>query len=91
MSTYATYQYIASQGLKAAGTIVQVNAHEFLRMVERQDEPLVVTRGPKVFHKNHIYLTTFKGFTFFCSSRGELSMPGKAEVFTVRSIWIPTM
>ena len=78
-----------NQALKAMGTIVKVEPPVFLKMVERQQEPLVIRAPRGVFWTKHAYLVGYKGFVFFTTSAEELRLPGSAEVVFAKSIYIP--
>jgi hypothetical protein len=85
----AAHAAAMAQAIKASGVLVKVNAPEFARIVGRQDEPLVVRAQRGVFKKYWRYLTGYKGLAFFADSPDPLPLPGRAEVFDAKEIWIP--
>jgi hypothetical protein len=78
-----------ARAIKASGTIVRVEPDEFLSIVTRAQEPLVVCAPGGIFRARFHYLTSYKGLAFFCASNVELDLPGQAEVVLAQKIWIP--
>ncbi|MBM3789245.1 MAG: hypothetical protein FJW35_02720 [Acidobacteria bacterium] len=79
-----------AQAIKASGAIVRVDPDQFLRILARQEDPLLVMATGGLFRKNYQYLTGYKGFVFFTKSPAALHVPGSAEVVQARTIWIPS-
>jgi hypothetical protein len=77
------------QIIKASGAVVRVEPQEFLRLVGRQEEPLVIRARGGFLEARWQYLTSYKGFVFFVKSREPLPLPGRAEVLDARKIWVP--
>jgi hypothetical protein len=86
----AAYAAIAS-AIKASGVLVRVDAGDFLAVLKRVDEPLVVVSYGGVFRKQHKYLTSYKGLAFFTKSPSALLLPSRIEVIAAKSISIPDM
>jgi hypothetical protein len=78
-----------AKAIKASGAIVQVEAVEFLKMIERADKPLVV-QAPAGFFMKYRYLTSYKGLVFLVQSADPLMPPAKAEIITAKRIWVPS-
>ena len=79
----------AARAAKASGSIVRVKPDDFLSILSRTKQPLVVTARGWVFGTRYQYLTSYKGLTFYTSSRMELTLPNDAEVIHANSIWVP--
>ena len=79
-----------AQATKASGVIVRVEAGEFLRIIERAGNPLVVTCQGGIISTNYQYLTSYKGLAFYTKSHEALMLPPGAEVITAETIWIPS-
>jgi hypothetical protein len=79
----------AAQAIKASGTIVRVESEDFLRILRRQQEPLVVHATGGLFSTSYQYLSSYKGLAFFTRSQAPLSLPGGCEVVRAKKIWIP--
>jgi hypothetical protein len=77
------------QAIKASGAIVRVEPEQFLRLVGRQEEPLVIRARGGFLEARWQYLTSFKGFVFFVKASEPLPLPGRAEVLEARKIWVP--
>ena len=78
-----------AQAIKASGAIVKVAPEEFLKVVSRQESPLVVTAEGGFIGTTHQYLTSYKGLAFFTKSSEPLHLPSDAELIVSRKIWIP--
>ncbi len=78
------------QAIKASGVVVKVSADDFLRVVKRNPEALVVHATTRVFRTQHQYLTTYKGFAFFTKATTEVNMPRGVEMIEAKSIWTPS-
>jgi len=78
-----------AQATKASGSIVRMSPDQFIRILGRAEEPLVVHAIGGIFRKNYQYLTSYKGIFFFTKSPGPLMLPGAAELVNAEKIWIP--
>jgi hypothetical protein len=79
----------AAQVIKAWGSVVRVEPQQFLHLVGRQEQPLVIrTRGGFMNRQWH-YLTSYRGFVFYAKGPEPLPLPGRAEVFEAKKIWMP--
>jgi len=78
-----------AQAIKASGVIVKMDPEEFLRILERQQAPLVVHATGGFFSTNYQYLTSYKGLAFFTKASSPLDLPHGTEVIESKAIWIP--
>ena len=78
-----------AQALKASGVLVRVAPAEFLRILRRQREPLVVHAKGGIFRTSYQYLTSYKGLAFFAKSPDPLDLPSGCETVLAGGIWIP--
>ena len=78
-----------SNAVKACGCLVKVEPEEFLRVLARVEEPLVVYATGGLFSTHHKYLTSYKGLVFHCKHPQPLRMPPDAEVIRARRLSIP--
>jgi len=85
----ATAAAAIAQAIKASGAIVKAEPNDFLILVGRSKNPLVVVAEGGVFRKNYQYLSSYKGLAFFAKSSTPLNLPGDAEVVQCEKIWIP--
>jgi len=79
-----------ANALKAMGAIVCVEPREFLAILERTENPLVV-HSPSGFLTKYKYLTSYKGLIFFTKSKDALLIPASVEIVTAKKIWVPQM
>jgi len=77
-----------SNAIKASGAIVRVESQDFLYILSRSDDPIVVQSPPGFFTK-YKYLTTYKGLFFCTKSRDPLMIPTNVETINAKSIYIP--
>ncbi|MCB8942197.1 MAG: hypothetical protein H6658_00330 [Ardenticatenaceae bacterium] len=78
-----------AQATKASGAIVRMPPEDFLTLLDRVAEPLVVMAMGGLINKNYQYLVGYKGLVFFTKSSDKLPLPPKAELITADKIWIP--
>ena len=78
-----------AQAIKASGAIVRVEPEDFLRILGRQREPLVVHATGGFFRTNYQYLSSYKGLAFFTKSPAPLNLPSGCELVQAQKIWIP--
>lgn len=91
MSAAATAAMAAAiaNAVKASGLVVKVEAVDFLAILDRMDEPLVVVGQGGYFTKHAQYLTSYKGLGFYTKSDSALILPSRAEVISAKSISFP--
>jgi hypothetical protein len=78
-----------AQAIKASGAIVRVDPENFLSILHRQKEPLVVHATAGFFRTYYLYLSGFKGLAFFTKSPEPLLLPSSSQVVLAKKIWIP--
>ena len=64
-TTGASAAAAVSNAIKASGAIVRVEPEDFLDILEKSSDPIVV-QSPPGFLTRHKYLTSYKGL-FFCA------------------------
>ena len=79
-----------AQAIKASGAIVRVEPDDFLRILARSADPLVISALGGYLSGGHDYLTSYKGIGFFTNSPSPLTLPEGAEIVTAQKIWIPS-
>ena len=78
-----------ANAVKASGSIVRVETSDFIRILEKQDEPLVVVSVEWMFGQSYKYLTSYKGLTFFAKSTEAIHISSRCEIIECKKIWIP--
>ena len=89
MGEAAAHAAAIAQAIKASGVLIRVEAGEFLRILHKQDDPLIVIAPGGFLQRGWRYLTSYKGLAFFTKSRDPLPLPGGAEVVEAKAISIP--
>lgn len=77
--------------IKAVGTIVRVEPQEFMKVLNKSEQPLVVHGIGGFWKKKHQYLTNYRGLNFFTESIDPLQLSYKVEVIEAKTIWVPNM
>lgn len=80
-----------ANAVKASGAIVQLNHEEFLKILARSKEPLVIMAEGGFFKTKYAYLTSYKGLDFYTQCDEMLPLPAATELVTADKIWIPNM
>jgi hypothetical protein len=78
-----------AQATKASGAIVKMTPENFMKIINKMDDGLVVVAEGGIFKKNYQYLTSYKGLFFFTKSPEPLSISSRIETVLSSKIWIP--
>jgi hypothetical protein len=81
-----------ANAIKASGILVQVSPEDFLNLVTKMENPLVIVQEGKKWWESgaqHKYLVGFRGFVFYTGSDEPLSLDWKTEIIRAERIWIP--
>lgn len=79
-----------AQAIKASGAIVRMDPNDFVQIVHRAEEPVVVMATSKIFGKtSYKYLTSYKGLAFYTKSSSQLPLGVRTELVYAKQIWIP--
>jgi hypothetical protein len=92
MSNGAAGGYAAAaiaNAVKASGAIVRLKGDDFIKVISRTENPVVVVSKGGFMKKDFDYLLAYKGFVFFARTKEELNLPGHAEIISAQQIWIP--
>ena len=89
MATAAAAHAAIANALKASGVVIRLEPGEWMSILKRTDNPLVVIAEGGMFKTKYLYLTSYRGLAFFTKSPTALVLPGRAEVITAKSISIP--
>ena len=87
--TAAAQAAAIAQAIKASGTLIRVEPHDFSRLLNKQEAPVIVRARGGFFRTRWYYLTPYKGLAFFTLSPEPLPLPGRAEVIDALKIWAP--
>ena len=75
--------------IKASGVVVRLDAPEFLKVLSRVPDPLVVAATGGFFSTSYEYLVGYKGLAFYTKSSKPLQLPATVEVITANRMWMP--
>ncbi len=78
-----------AQAIKASGAIVCMEPSNFMVILSKNKNPLVVMAEGGVIKKNYQYLTGYKGLMFFTKSTVPLQLKSGIELIAAKKIWIP--
>ncbi len=79
-----------AQAIKASGAIVRMEPNDFMQIVARADDPLVVMSISKIFGRtSYKYITGYKGLAFYTKSPSQIPLGIGAQLVHAKNIWIP--
>lgn len=78
-----------AQAIKASGAIVSVEPNDFMTILAKVDNPLVVCSQSTFLSTKYHYLTSYKGLIFYAKSSTSLMLRPSAEIIHAKKIWIP--
>ena len=78
-----------ANAIKATGVVVRLEPREWLSILKRTENPLVVIAEGGMFKTKYQYLTSYRGLAFFTKSPTALVLPGRVDVITAKSMSIP--
>ena len=79
-----------ARAIKASGAIVRVEPNDFVSILSKRDNPLLVLAVGGFPKKKYQYLTGYKGLVFFTKSAAPLELTSGTELVTAKKIWIPS-
>ena len=78
-----------ARAIKASGAIVQVDPEDFQRLLNENEEALVVHAPGWTLSPGHKYLMGYKGLTFYTKAREPIAMHRGCRVIEAKKIWVP--
>ena len=78
-----------ANAVKASGAIIRVEPGDFMNLVSRQKQPLVVM-ADKTFWSGYKYLCSYRGLIFYARSSAKINLPGDVELIMAGKIWVPS-
>jgi hypothetical protein len=78
-----------AQAIKASGAIVRVEPTDFMMILDRVQNPLVVCSESRFLSRKYHYLTAYKGLVFYTKSTTPLMPRPSIELIQAKKIWIP--
>jgi hypothetical protein len=90
VATTAAAHAALVQAVKASGVIVRLDPDEFLKIMDKNLDGLVVMHIGGTLNRGFHYLTSYKGLAFYTKSSKKLAFPNSVELIISKSIWMPT-
>lgn len=78
-----------AQAIKASGVLVRLAPEEFLKILVRVKDPLVVVARGGWLGDRHQYLVSYKGLAFYAGCDEALNLPTGCEVVAAKRLSIP--
>jgi hypothetical protein len=78
-----------ANAIKASGVVVRVELEDFVNILSKVDQPLIIYAEGGFFSKKYQYLTSYKGFAFFTKSSQPIQFAPGVEIVRAGKIWIP--
>jgi hypothetical protein len=77
-----------AQATRSCGAVVRLKPEEFMRVLARAKDPLIVTASAGIFKTHYDYLFSYKGLTFYTQAGEPLDLP-PVDVVEAESIYVP--
>jgi hypothetical protein len=78
-----------ANAIKASGAIVRLKEEDFIKVISRTENPVIIVSKGGFMKKDFDYLTAYKGFIFHVRTKNEMNLPGDSEIISAKQIWIP--
>jgi hypothetical protein len=82
----AQFSPISGRIFTDRGTGVRIQLEDFLTILSRNQDPLVIVTSEGLFTKIYKYVTAYKGFVFFTESLDRLDFSSNIEIIYAQSI-----
>ena len=80
-----------AQAIKASGAIIRVESTDFMTILSRVENPLVVCSETRFLFRKYHYLTSYKGLIFYTKSATPLILRPSIELIQAKKIWVPDL
>jgi hypothetical protein len=78
-----------ARAIKASGAIVRVEPTDFMTILDKVENPLVVHSESRFFSTKYHYLTSYKGLIFYAKSLTPLMIRPSVETIHAKRIYVP--
>ena len=78
-----------ANAIKASGAIVRLKEEDFIKVISRAENSVIIISKGGFIKKDFDYLTSYKGLIFYARTKNEINLPGNAEIISAQRIWIP--
>lgn len=79
------------ESMKMNGVFVKISSSEFQDILNKQDGLMIIMTKAGLFNDVFTYLTSYKGFIFYCKSEEQITLPGKHEFMFSSSVTLPLL
>jgi len=79
------------RAVKACGCLIELKPADFIELVARTEEPLVVLAHTGIILKTFEYMTSYKNFCFHTESKTVLKFTNKIELVVAAKMTIPDL
>lgn len=77
--------------IKMSGAFVKISPEDFQNVLAKAEGLMVIESKTGVFTSKFLYVTSCKGFYFFCKSKSQLMISSKHDKVFAESVQLPTM
>lgn len=78
-----------ANAISASGVLIRLEPEDFQRMVQKIEQPLVVTATGGIFSTKYQYLVSYRGLAFHTKSSEPIGLPVGVETVTAKKFWMP--
>jgi hypothetical protein len=78
------------QALKMNGVFVQLTKEDFGKLINENEDLIIVVSKIGLFTTQYLHLTSYKGLVFYCKCKEPLPISSKNETIYSNSISLPT-
>ena len=87
-TAHAAHAALAN-AIKASGVVVRLDPPEWMKVLKRTDNPLIVISRGGMFRRKYQYLTAYRGLAFYTTSEHPLVLPGRTELINAKTLSVP--
>ena len=87
----ATHHGYIQEALKMNGAFVKITPLDFQNILQKEEGLVVVFSKSGIFSDEFIYLTSYKGFIFYCKSKEQLTLPNNHQLIFSSKVSLPVM
>lgn len=78
-----------ANAISASGVLVRLEPEDFQRILQKIEQPLIVTASGGIFSTKYQYLVSYKGLAFHTKSNAPIPLPVGVETVTAKKFWTP--
>jgi hypothetical protein len=78
-----------AQAIKTSGVLVRLEPGEFMKVLRRAQDPLIVIAQGGMFKPHYKYLMSYKGLAFHTKTAEPIELSADVEVIEASRFWMP--